>query len=403
MLWSVNRSQRRRRSLFNRYLAAGQRFVFVDVLRGLAALTVAMHHIYRYGPLPKAAAAVTPSFLITFFNNGKLGVEMFFVISGFVIAYTLREARITPRYLGNFALRRSLRLDPPYWCTIVFVIVLYALADRLFDVEPRLLDNYPSWQQLLAHVFYLQNILGYGNLSVGFWTLCIEVQFYLTFAILLGLSQYIAIRRGAGKQQQTAVLAVVFLPLALASLFWFSYSQANTDWVIHFFAFFFLGALAWWSLEGRTPRWMFWSFVAAIVARQCYHHSLDMTVAVVTGVTIYSVIRAGRGATWLNWSWLERLGRISYSLYLIHYPISWIITTLGYELTGDAPVMAVFWLVLSLVASIGVAQAMHVAVESPAIRLAHRLKGFARKGPAEVYVPAAAASAGGVLLAKTSS
>ncbi len=259
----------------------------------------------------------------------------------------------------------------------MFVIALYALTDCLFDVQPRLMDSYPTWQQLLAHVFYLQNILGYENLSVGFWTLCIEVQFYLTFAILLGLAKFAALKFGATKRSEGLILAAVFAPLAFASLFWFSYDRTNTDWVVHFFAFFFLGALAWWSLEGRTPQWMFWSFVAAILVRQGQHWTLDMTVALATGALIFGVIRSGRGATWLNCSWLERLGRISYSLYLIHYPISWIITTLGYELTGDAPVMAMFWLILSVVVAIGVAHALHAAVESPSIRLATSTEGIA--------------------------
>jgi peptidoglycan/LPS O-acetylase OafA/YrhL len=357
--------------------ANGQRFAFVDALRGIAALGVAAFHIYHYGPLPELAATVVPKPLDFMLHHGWAGVQMFFVISGFVIAYTLRGARITPSYLGNFALRRSLRLDPPYWFTIAFVIGLYAITSSLFDIDDGLMDDAPTWDQVLAHVFYLQNILGYQNLSAGFWTLCIEVQFYILFAVLLGFAQRLTAHcsdRAEGAHWLPLILT--FAPLAVASLFWFSLDRDNTDWIVHFFAFFFLGALAWWTLEGRTPKLAFWAFVAAILVRQQIAWTLDMRVALITGVAIYGVIQTGRSQRWLNFGWLQRLGKISYSLYLIHYPISWIITTLGYELTGDSAVAAAFWLLLSLAASIGVAHALHLAIEGPAIRFARRLKRF---------------------------
>lgn len=362
---------------------SGQRFAFIDGLRGLAALSVAAYHIYHYGPLAKAAATITPRFLDVALRHGWMGVQIFFVISGFVIAYTLRSARITPGFLGSFALRRSLRLDPPYWATILVVLSLYTVTSVWFDVGDPLMEEAPTWNQLVAHLFYMQNVLGYSNLSVGFWTLCIEVQFYLLFALMLGFAQRLTAHcsdRADGAHWLP--LLVTFAPLGLASLFAFSLDRENTDWVTHFFAFFLLGAMAWWTCEGRMPKLAFWAFVAAIVLRQRISPTLDMTVALVAGIFIYGMV--SRGAAVRRWvgerplkiGWLLRLGTISYSLYLIHYPVSWIITTLGYELTGDAALPAVCWLLLSLAASIGVAQALHLAVEAPAMRFARRFKGL---------------------------
>ncbi len=368
--------------------APGERFAFVDALRGLAALSVAAYHIYRYGPVAKAAASITPAFLDVPLRHGWMGVQIFFVISGFVIAYTLRSARITPGYLGNFALRRSLRLDPPYWFTILFVIGLYTITTSLFDIEDGLMSQAPTWDQLVAHVFYLQNVLGYTNLSVGFWTLCIEVQFYLLFALTLGFAQRLTAHCSDRAQgAHWLPLLLCFAPLGLMSLFSFSLDGENTDWIIHFFAFFFLGAMVWWTVEGRMPKLAFWALVATILVRQWISPTLDMTVALLIGVAIYLVIRSGRSE--LRVGWLQRLGTISYSLYLIHYPISWIITTLGYELTGDAPLPAVGWLLLSLAASIGIANALHLAIEAPAMRFARRFKGWGTRpgGVTPIAVP----------------
>ena len=86
------------------------RSTFVDALRGIAALSVACYHIFRYGPLPELADPVVPGILKLWFDHGWMGVQVFFVISGFVIAYSVRNARITPGYVGNYAFRRSIRL-----------------------------------------------------------------------------------------------------------------------------------------------------------------------------------------------------------------------------------------------------------------------------------------------------
>src|SRR5438093_125008 len=104
------------------------RFVFVDALRGVAALLVAWHHITLWGPLESHSNRLLPDFALTIARNGQYGVQMFFVISGFVIAYSIRGARVTTGVLGSFALRRSLRLDPPYWTAIVCVLALHVFG-----------------------------------------------------------------------------------------------------------------------------------------------------------------------------------------------------------------------------------------------------------------------------------
>src|SRR5262249_4648137 len=118
------------------------RLVFIDALRGIAALAVAAYHIERYGPLAKPASRIIAAPIANTIRYGWMGGEVFFVISGFVIAYSLRNAWMTPGYLGNYALRRSIRLDPPYWFTIAFALALHFLGPRLLHV-PSPLDEPP--------------------------------------------------------------------------------------------------------------------------------------------------------------------------------------------------------------------------------------------------------------------
>jgi peptidoglycan/LPS O-acetylase OafA/YrhL len=350
-----------------------ERFVFIDALRGLAALGVACYHIHRYGPLHEPASQLIPAPLATVFEHGWMGVQVFFVISGFVIAYSVHAVRISPKFLGNFALRRSIRLDPPYWTTIFFVLGLYAIA-RSMGLGEDLIDP-PHWRQLLSHAFYLQDILGYGNISVGFWSLCIEVQFYLALIVMLGVAQWLRGKLGPTSPRiDTLCLLGVTAPLALVSL---AEYQAGSDWdmwLVHFFCMFFLGALAWWTLAGRVPPLLFWYYVTLLVARLWLNWSLEIACATVAGVTIYLVGRRGLLGEWLSTPTLQYLGRISYSLYLIHYPISWIVVGLGFWLTGADPVAAVLWLCLALALSIGAADLLYRFVEAPSVRLARRFK-----------------------------
>jgi peptidoglycan/LPS O-acetylase OafA/YrhL len=343
-------------------------------------------------------------------------VQVFFVISGFVIAYSVRNARVTPGYLGNYALRRSIRLDPPYWATILFVLLLHAVLhlhlgfDSPLDV-PSKMEPALSWQLLVSHLFYLQNIaawfqglLGYPqfeNLSAGFWTLCIEVQFYLLYVVGQGIAQRLPYRdRRVPSDASPIGLLIVFAPLAVTSMFvwnagfergenlwWnlFVSGPGGDMWITRFFCMFFLGVSAWWVLDGRIPAAVFRVYAAAFAGRivwQGQRHGWDddltigLIAALAAGVSTYIAGRLGRLGTWLNFGIVQYLGRISYSLYLIHFPMSHVVTTLGTQVTGTSPspAVATLWLVLALAASLAAAHILYIFVEAPSVRFAARFK-----------------------------
>jgi peptidoglycan/LPS O-acetylase OafA/YrhL len=353
--------------------APNERLVFIDSLRGLAATAVATYHIHRYGPLHEAADSLIPEPLAVIFEHGWMGVQVFFVISGFVIAYSVRAALITPRYLANFALRRSIRLDPPYWTTIAVVLLLFSLGGPLNQVDP--LTDAPATGQLLAHPFYLQDILGHGNVSVGFWSLCIEVQFYLLLVVALGIAQWCGRKWGQRSgNAETASFLLLTGPLALFSLAQYDPGGRFDVWIVHFFCMFFLGVLAFMTYQRRlAPAW-FWGYVALMLLRLGISWSLEIACATVAGVTIYAAGKTGGLNRWLAHPVLQYFGRISYSLYLIHYPVSWLVVGIGYQLTGTAALPALVWHALALGLSIAAAHVLHCCVEAPSMALARRLK-----------------------------
>src|SRR6202034_3483428 len=91
------------------------RLAFIHGLRGIAALAVALFHCYDSTPVADHVMATIPSFVDFVIRRGFLGVDLFFVISGFVISLTLYRRLSTLSEFGRFFLRRQLRLDPPYW------------------------------------------------------------------------------------------------------------------------------------------------------------------------------------------------------------------------------------------------------------------------------------------------
>lgn len=394
------------------------RLAAIDALRGLGALAIACYHIHRYEPLPEAADAILPKSFQVLVDHGWLAVPMFLVVAGFVTAYTLRKERLNLPVLANFAGRRVLRLGAPYWTVLLLVAALSHPAIHWLR-DPSLTDPV-TWPRLLASVLFLQDVLGYGNVSAGMWFVCIDLQLGILLVVMLWLAQALAFGKPRGSPVDVLALSVIFVPLAVLSLFVWGLDSDHDMWPHYFFYLFFLGILASWALEGRVPSWLFWGYVAVLIAglvqrwpgesvspssavglldaaagKASWDEFTKVGMAIVTGIGIYGMGRAGRLSDWVRWSWLQYLGKISYSLFLIHYPVSWAMKAFGYWFTGDQPVAAVCWLVLALLLSLGAADLLYRFVEGPSLRLVHGIKLHQFRDAGTAALPAPASESAG--------
>lgn len=358
---------------------AGSRLAFIDALRGLAAVMVALHHIDRYRPHAGSTDSVIHPVNEMTVEYGWIGVPIFYVISGFVISYSLRNAQVSLSVAGNFLLRRLLRLNPGYWTTMLVVLVVISVCSWAGFATPN--ETPVTTGQLVAHLFYMQNILGYENLSAGFWTLCIEMQFYILFVAMLWLAQRIerGLKLTSDAARQSAWCAV-FMPLGLTSLFVLNVTGPDADsrpfehWCIDFFWMFLLGIMINAVLERRLSAAWLWLFFAAVALRLAMFYSLHSLVALLTGVAIYGVGRAGRLGSAFNVQPLQSIGQISYSLYLIHYAVNHLVVEIGFRLYDRDPYAEVLWLGVSIGLSLCAGLLMYHAVEAPSMRWAARLK-----------------------------
>src|SRR5258708_18006791 len=153
------------------------RISIIEAMRGIAAISVALFHfsVQLEGPARDI------------FAYGWVGVDVFFVISGFVIPLSLFGRDYSLRQFPQFLLRRMVRLEPPYLASIALVLTVWYLA----AITPGLGDGRPdySWPQVASHLLYTIPLTHYPWISAAYWSLAYEFVFYIvagvTFASLI--------------------------------------------------------------------------------------------------------------------------------------------------------------------------------------------------------------------------
>jgi peptidoglycan/LPS O-acetylase OafA/YrhL len=346
-------------------------FHFVDALRGIACLWVVLFHAPLEGRLDLLTSILPHWLVAVVFHWGSFGVAIFFVLSGFVIAHSLREAKIDLAYFGLFSLRRFARITPPYYVSIVITLG-FALLSSYVKGEAFAPGRIPlSFERLFAHLFYLQDIFRLGHINDIYWTLCIEIQFYLVFCALLGLAQWLNYSLNLRFSR-----AVVFVPAAvLAALFPIGVSDnGRASIFLPLWYGFLLGVFAYWSWRDKLKPRYFYFYAALLLTIGVLKSQGFVLACVIIAILLLEVGRADRIQVWLNWRWLQFLGQISYSLYLTHVPILGTTFFLGYKLFHRNVSIEAFCLLLGIFTCVGFATMMWHFVEKPSIRLSQKVK-----------------------------
>jgi peptidoglycan/LPS O-acetylase OafA/YrhL len=151
-----------------------ERIPEIDGLRALAALSVFAHHVFGYPSLVRITGA------------GWIGVDLFFVISGYLITTILIGMRDDPHYFRNFYVRRSLRIFPPYYSLFALCLV-YAMFDRSYHFSGRLWTAYALYATSLIAIqpWYFgaeSHLPGPARAIEVTWSLSIEELFYVLWA-----------------------------------------------------------------------------------------------------------------------------------------------------------------------------------------------------------------------------
>jgi len=349
-----------------------ERLRYIDALRGIAALLVVWLHVadaflhvdgslVRGAWLRDVAASV---------DVGRVGVVAFFLISGFVIPFSIDAARPAP--VATFAIKRFFRIFPAYWLSIPLgALTGFWLWGRAFD-----------GRDFLGNLTLLQNVLGVREAEGLYWTLRVELVFYALCIMLL-------LTRSLHNLRRIAAIAIVlaFVHSLAMSLKWLGLPSMSSEaafWLLNLSMMLcgtlyrnvlmeapvprdpllraaVLGLLAYYLLV--FPAGAAWAIGLEHNAPIAYALGLLLSIAGTSFVRIES-----RLTDWL--------GRISYSVYLFHPVVfmallwwlarqpagSWMLTQhLG------------VYLLVCVLATLLLAHAVQRAVEQPCIRLGHRL------------------------------
>ena len=346
-----------------RELPAG-RLYFIDALRGVAALGVLCHHLKHNTVLEPLLNKILPAFVVNFCGFGKYGVEIFFVLSGFVITHSLREHRSTSSEIIRFIFRRQVRLDPVYWTTIFGVLLLWIAEAQIPNLETNAL---PSASAVFANIFYLQNIVGSRQIVGVAWTLCIEIQFYLFYMVVLLLAN----SQSTSFAFHRVLAAILFftgtLSLASSVLGWNSQLHST---LVPYWCFFAVGSLSYLFYARHVSAWTCGGFFMLMLIATLQVKSLELFFGTVTSGLIVLVGNAGALSRWTGGNALQYFGKISYSLYLVHLPVLSVVMRGGYKITGDSSWAAIGWMLFAAFLCIVVAHLMYTCVERPSMKLA---------------------------------
>jgi peptidoglycan/LPS O-acetylase OafA/YrhL len=316
------------------------RIAAVEALRAFAALAVAWFHFTDAHPVFPSAGWLRQSG-----EWGWLGVECFFVISGFVLPLAMYRARYRLDDAGRFMARRLIRLHPAYLASLALVVALWYVSSPE-EARP------PSTTQVLLHVFYLPAFFGEPWLNTVYWTLGIEVQFYLVLACSFPLLSH----------RSTAVrLAWV---AAAAALSWLVTPEIL---VFRFLVIFAMGAVVFQRVVGLVDRTTAVVLLVGLTAVASLVHGWPAAAAAAATAAFIA------WQVTLVWPPALAIGALSYSLYLIHAPVGGRVVNLGARYAEGA--LAELAVVLAaLLVSLGAAYVLHVLVERPSLALAARLK-----------------------------
>jgi peptidoglycan/LPS O-acetylase OafA/YrhL len=319
---------------------AAHRITGLDSLRGLAAFSVLLgHYTANYHRLYHHSDK-----LLFSYPWAAYGVTLFFMISGFVILMTAERVK-SPL---DFAWARFSRLYPAYWTAVLLtftVLTVFTLPGRQ-----------PTVPRMLVNLTMFQNLLGVGSIDGVYWTLHVELYFYAMMFLLLC----------AGRVRFTEFLLLGLVCLSVADELLLSgvnnepLKRLRNVLILDNAFAFAIGVLLYRSI--KAPRWWHPLAVAGCLAYALFFKPrTDFYVSAALAGLMYLTTRGW--LTFLNARPLVFLGTISYSLYLTHQNIGYVVIRAGYA-AGLNPNVSI---ALAAAAALSIAAAITFLVERPAM------------------------------------
>ncbi|MFM7726718.1 MAG: acyltransferase family protein, partial [Flavobacteriales bacterium] len=322
--------------------------------RGMAALGVVFFHFTLHHPSYE-----------TYFRFGTIGVDLFFMISGFVIFMSLQKADSIRTFITN----RLSRLYPAYWMGVLFS---FALITIHFHYSAKYAIDRP-WLTLAGNLTMVQYYLGVHDLEGPYWTMIVELIFYVLMGLIFFLGQLKRIHI-IGSLLCTALILTAFF---VDEIMWVKDIFIKVPLLYHF-PLFYAGIVFYERFTHSLSRNRFLTGLAISFAAQmalfphtwraCKHMSQpEYAVVLLLFFTIFYLFIGGK---------LERIsnpvtlffGKISFPLYLTHQYLS-INLLIPYFMWKHEMTLPVASLLIALPCSVAVATVIHYTAETHGSRI----------------------------------
>lgn len=312
-------------------------------LRGLASLAVCIYHIALGNSLLFSGESIVK----TISSYGYLGVEVFFIISGFVVPYSMYKNHYQWDKLGGFLARRSIRVEIPYITSIFFLLILNYLSSLNSNYKGS--EYAINWSDVFANLFYLPDLLQLNWLQPLYYTLKIEFQYYIVIGLIFSLL--------VSKTDLFRIL--VFLVLI-------GFSFISSIDLFKYIGLFLLGIAAFlFKIEKVELKYF---LISTIILLGIIFYQFYIDIVIVSALSLAYIFYMNRENKVLTF-----LGNISFSLYLIHIPIGGKVINYGLRyVNNDFQKFLLF--VLALATSIVVAYIFYLLIEKPAMKLSKQIK-----------------------------
>lgn len=313
----------------------------VDALRAFAALSVCIYH-FVFGTAHYDEVSVLRE--VAWY--GRWGVEIFFVISGYIVPLSMMRSGYSLTSWPQFMMKRLIRLEPPYLATIGLILGLGFLS----PLVPSFRGSAPEWTlpQIAGHLGYLNAFLDMPWINPVFWSLAVEFQYYLVIAVVLPAL--------LASKPLVRIVIIAFLIAAPAII------PTKGNWFIaSHLPVFAAGIVTFLAAARLIPQSWYWPMLLPIGIAIGWQIGWTTAIVAILSAVILAKIELQR-IRWIAW-----LGAISYSLYLIHVPIGGRIVNLSTRV-DPSPIVQIFVVCAALIVSIVAAYGLYVLVEKPALR-----------------------------------
>jgi len=309
------------------------------LLRGIAVIAVCFCHFGK----PVAAGNILPGMFQWFSDNGKYGVHIFFVISGFVIPFSLWRAQYSLKDYFPFLYKRLLRLHPPYLIALAITLVISAAS-----YYSRHLINPETPLTILKSLVYAHAPID----NPVFWTLRVEAQYY----IFIGLF-FIMVREY--KILALCVGIPIFVLLGQTQVI-------NYLVFFNFATFFFIGTVGFLIYNSEVKPTLEWIMLLFLILFSFYFYEVGGAMA--SAITVLFILFFRKTVSPIY----EHPGEISYSIYLLHFPIGTKLINLLQRFTNPSYYWVLFTVALIVVYATG--WMFWKYVETPAARWSNNVK-----------------------------